>query len=91
MLFDLICCVAQAQHQLQPTQQEDLELPEDMELDGGLGDQEGHEEGPEDGLDEEAEGVKGEAEPTDSSQQPFPEQPATEGPEPEVAAGEHSG
>ena len=39
-----VCCIAQAQHQLQPTQQEDLGLPDDMELDGAPGDQEGHEE-----------------------------------------------
>ncbi|KAK9833665.1 hypothetical protein WJX74_002204 [Apatococcus lobatus] len=76
----------QAQHQLQPTQQEDLELPDEMELDGRPGDQEGHEEGPEDGLDEEAEGEAGQGEPADPSQQPFPEQNVPEGPEPELTA-----
>ena len=84
---DFCVCNVQAQHQLQPTQQEDLDLPDDMELDGGPGDQEGHEEGPEDGLDAEAETEEGKGEPGDHSQQPFPEQSVTEGPEPELAAG----
>ena len=86
--MDLTAWFAQAQHQLQPTQQEDLELPEEMDLDGGPGDQEGPEEGPEDGVDEEAGADEGHPEPADPSHQPFPEQPVTEGPEPELAGGE---
>ncbi len=80
----------QAQHQLQPTQQEDLELPEDMELDEGPGEQEGQEEVARDEADEEADGKDGQGDATESAPQPFPEQPVTEGPEPELADGASS-
>ncbi len=58
-----------------------------MELDEGPGKQEGQEEMAGDEADEEVDGEDGQGDATESAPQPFPEQPVTEGPEPELADG----